>query len=648
MSDNIQLVQLSNYAAPDVKEYYGQKWVLNGRNNEFYQYVIDRSSGSPTNEAVLNVFEVLLYGKGIVKKGEKDLYEELNEIFPKEEQRKIISDYKKFNMFSAKLVKSEGGGVGRIKHFPIDKLGLEKADDDGVINNVYYSFDWSKTYKYKPQPIKIFKGRMSDNEMMLLYRPYQAGHFYFRIPDYFSCLQWAQTEEEISNFSINHILNGLSFGYVINFNNGGSMSEEMKDETERRIKDKLTGSENSGKFILSFNDGKEAEVTVVALNPNTEAHQQWDSMLTNARDQIIKAHGAFPSLFGITNASGFSNNADELNTQSKLIQDYQITPKQHSFLDAFKDVFELAKLETDLEFLPLRENYSTDDEEALEIPLGENETEVETPKVNKETAKAQASLRGSVGGVQGILGIQKSYSEGLTDFESAVTILIEIYGFVREVAEKLLGDPDAEVELSEHICLSDNNEATVELADHLISFGEDLDDKKWYLLSVNEVDYKTDDVIYESIKFASTGTARPNSKSKQDSDDIVIRYRYKGNKFPQREFCQKMVFADKLYRKEDILQMESPKTNPGFGKGAGGVSGYSIWLWKGGGKMSANFPNGTCRHKWQREIYLKRGGGVDVNSPLAKKITAMDARRKGYTVPTNRAAVGRTPNQNKV
>lgn len=583
MSDNIQLVQLSNYAAPDVKEYYGQKWVLNGRNNEFYQYVIDRSSGSPTNEAVLNVFEVLLYGKGIVKKGEKDLYEELNEIFPKEEQRKIISDYKKFNMFSAKLVKSEGGGVGRIKHFPIDKLGLEKADDDGVINNVYYSFDWSKTYKYKPQPIKIFKGRMSDNEMMLLYRPYQAGHFYFRIPDYFSCLQWAQTEEEISNFSINHILNGLSFGYVINFNNGGSIGEEMKDEVERRIKDKLTGSENSGKFILSFNDGKEAEVTVTQLNTNSEAHQQWDSMLTNAKDQIIKAHGAFPSLFGITNATGFSNNADELNTQSKLIQDYQIYPKQQSFLDAFKDVFELANLETDLEFLPLRDTYST---------------EVENEKDIKEI-------------------------------------------------EEIIKD---EVELSEHICLSDNNEATVELADHLISFGEDLDDKKWYLLSVNEVDYKTDDVIYESIKFATTGTARPNSKSEQDSDDIVIRYRYKGNKFPQREFCQKMVFANKLYRKEDILQMESPKTNPGFGKGEGGLSGYSIWLWKGGGKMSANFPNGTCRHKWQREIYLKRGGGVDVNSPLAKKITAMDARRKGYSVPTNTgkdSAAGLTPNQNK-
>ena len=64
-----------------------------------------------------------------------------------------------------------------------------------------------------------------------------------------------------------------------------------------------------------------------------------------------------------------------------------------------------------------------------------------------------------------------------------------------------------------------------------------------------------------------------------------------------------MVSSNKLYRKEDILQMEKSDTNPGFGKGKGGQSSYSIWLWKGGGKMSTKFPNGTCRHKWQREIF---------------------------------------------
>jgi hypothetical protein len=46
-------------------------------------------------------------------------------------------------------------------------------------------------------------------------------------------------------------------------------------------------------------------------------------------------------------------------------------------------------------------------------------------------------------------------------------------------------------------------------------------------------------------------------------------------------------------------------------------------------------------------IYLKRGGGVDVNSPLAQQIKVQDARRRGYDVPSNNRNVGITPHQNK-
>ena len=63
--------------------------------------------------------------------------------------------------------------------------------------------------------------------------------------------------------------------------------------------------------------------------------------------------------------------------------------------------------------------------------------------------------------------------------------------------------------------------------------------------------------------------------------------------------------------------------------------------------MSANFPNGTCKHKWQREIYLNREGGVDVNSPLAQTISTSEARRRGYKVPTNPSDVSVTPHNNK-
>src|SRR5690606_25040291 len=46
-----------------------------------------------------------------------------------------------------------------------------------------------------------------------------------------------------------------------------------------------------------------------------------------------------------------------------------------------------------------------------------------------ETLAAQAQLRGSVGGVQGILAIQQSVAQGTTDYDAAIGILTVVYGF---------------------------------------------------------------------------------------------------------------------------------------------------------------------------------------------------------------------------
>lgn len=55
-------------------------------------------------------------------------------------------------------------------------------------------------------------------------------------------------------------------------------------------------------------------------------------------------------------------------------------------------------------------------------------------------AEAKARLKGSVGGVQGLVQIQTSVAQGITDYEAAVTMLFEIYGFDDATARKLLGD----------------------------------------------------------------------------------------------------------------------------------------------------------------------------------------------------------------
>jgi hypothetical protein len=106
-----------------------------------------------------------------------------------------------------------------------------------------------------------------------------------------------------------------------------------------------------------------------------------------------------------------------------------------------------------------------------------------------------------------------------------------------------------------------------------------------------------------------------------------------------------MLQANKLYRKEDILAMSKVTVNPGFGMSPDPNEPYSIWLWKGGGKLSEAYPNGTCKHFWVRETYRRKG--TDILSPLAQKITPAQARKEGEILPTNDPRVYKAPHDMK-
>jgi hypothetical protein len=176
-------------------------------------------------------------------------------------------------------------------------------------------------------------------------------------------------------------------------------------------------------------------------------------------------------------------------------------------------------------------------------------------------------------------------------------------------------------------------------------FGEDIDLSEWDLIYKEKVDYDTDkdlDAQLEDLnnpkqsflskvfKFVSTGTARPNAKSEQDGAKFKSRYRYEGKiSDNSREFCRKMIKANKIYRKEDIIKMENQVVNAGWG--AKGADSYSIWLYKGGG---------DCGHSWSREIYAKKS---DVKSPLAKEFTPAQTRKQGEIVPKDNKKVYEKP-----
>jgi len=559
----IKLITLTNYVRPPLMEDKSRDWVMNGKLNQYYNYIIDRNNGSPTNASINESYTTLIYGKGLRTSSGAlgaEGWGRLQTILRPRELRKMVRDFQVFGEFSFEIIESKGGDLHSLTHVPKEMLIPAIANEKNEIEKYWFSRNWQKYTDIDYTPISFPAFGAQKGNSMFVARPYTVGNEYFGSPDYSSALVFAEIEEELSNMYISSIKNGLSAGYIINIPNGTNYTPEEKEEFERQVKKKLTTSSNASSFIISFND-QEVAIDITPFPVNSSVHKQWDTLTEQAKTQLMTAHRVIsPSLVGLSSASGFSSVADEMDMSERQTIKRVIKPKQDFVIEALEEVLVHYGINLDLYFAPLTE---------------------EKIEVKEETA-----------------------------------------------------------ELSSHVCMSDG--APTELADSLIELGETLDASEWTMLSSADVDYDTDGDLYDLVEFAtSTGTARPNSKSAQDSKEIAIRYRYVGNPNPQREFCKKMMQANKLYRKEDILQMNKAGINDGFG--LGGTNNYSIWLYKGGGKMSDNFPQGTCRHKWQREIYLKKGSSLDVNSPLAKTISTSEARRKGYKVPTNENIVSIKP-----
>ena len=344
-----------------------------------------------------------------------------------------------------------------------------------------------------------------------------------------AALPYIQLENELSNYFVNHVKNGFSAGHVINMNMQ-EPDDEMKGKIVADIKRKLTGSSNAGEVIVSFNSSKDYNTTVERIEVS-DAHSQYNWLCEFSRDQICVAHKVISgAILGIAKGTGFSSNAEEIETAFNETMINIITPKQELLCDNLEAITGMQNLA----FIPLRKSMA-DEAKSAQIPT------------------------------------QMAKHEHETD-----------------------GIADALIDLGEEV---DNEEWEVVLENDLEGVPENIDAKLNLSakLITNEIDLARD--------FASFW----KDGSEQDTSLFKVRYKYDGAGAGEREFCQKMMKANKVYRKEDIDLASDKVVNKGFGPR--GADTYNIWLYKGGV---------NCQHRWIRVIYLRKGN---------KKLSVYEARK---------------------
>jgi hypothetical protein len=373
----IHIVNMSSYTRPEIVEQYNRDWVEYGEDNNYFDYLIDRYNGSATNNAAINGIAEMIYGKGLEAVEEdakgKD-YKEMKELFTKSCMKKVCYDYKMMGQAAIQIIYSKDRKkIVQVEHMPVETLRAEKANNKGEIKGYYYAKDWSEvTYKTQPKRIPAF-GTSSSGLEILYIKPYRAGFYYYSPVDYQGGLQYAELEEEIANYHINNIQNGLAPSMLINFNNGVP-TEEQRSLIEQNIQEKFSGSSNAGRFILAFNDSKElsASIEPVILS---DAHEQYKFLSDESMRKVMVSHRIVsPMLVGIKDNTGLGNNAEELQTASLLMDNTVIRPMQVTILDELEKVLMYNGIELDIYFKTLQPLEFTDLTNAINDAEIEKET----------------------------------------------------------------------------------------------------------------------------------------------------------------------------------------------------------------------------------------------------------------------------------
>jgi hypothetical protein len=401
---NIRIVNLASHTTPAVVEDNRKEWVAYGEDNNYFQFLIDRYNGSATNNAIINGMTELIYGKGLYATDasrKPDEYAMMKSLFSRQCMRKITFDLKAMGQAAMQVIyNKDKTKIVQVEHMPIETLRMEKMNDDGEVTGYYYSKDWTKIRKkgFEPTRIPAFGfGEKGEGLEIYCIKPYRSGFYYYSPVDYQGGLPYAELEEEVANYHINNIKNGLSPSMLINFNNGVP-TEEERELIERRIIQKFSGSSNSGKFILAFNDNKEMAASIEPVQLS-DASEQYQFLADESMRKLMVAHRVTsPMLMGIKDNTGLGNNADELKTASLLFHNTVVRPIQELILDAIDDILAVNGASLNIYFktlqpLELQADMAEEEKEELsKVELGDDSRPFLDDELAHEMLDALADL----------------------------------------------------------------------------------------------------------------------------------------------------------------------------------------------------------------------------------------------------------------
>lgn len=463
----------------------------NSTKNNFPQILLQNVNDSPIGSAALDVWQEFTEGDGFVDPETGDV---------KVNKNQTLNDFN--NLHARDITSMEGVaihisyGVNGLpkgyKHMPFESTRLGELNDDGLVNrimfNPYYGIEqdfderftkWFYTFEADPELVikemGAHKLAFNSTENREITIPYPGQVFWFSIekplarvypqPFYFSAINWFRIDKEIQSFHERNIKNNFLLSVIINmFGNPDTPSGEPdKDGNQPSTigqdfdEQMRTFAKGDGSALVNWFQSAEGKATIDAF-PTNSHHDLFIALQNLTADQISIGTKTPRILLSIAESGKLGDTQEILNAirvmQGRTKRFREILKRIYTKIFKNSDKFAEGTDFTIRNINPINilpqwviDELSTKEKrdyikENFNVDLEPEQITADTPSqvgISPEQLAAQAQLKGSVGGVQGILAIQQGVASGLASRDSALEVLQLIYGFTLDEANRLLG-----------------------------------------------------------------------------------------------------------------------------------------------------------------------------------------------------------------
>lgn len=323
-------------------------FVKYGEYNDFPNHLIDLYNNSSIHSTCVNAIVDGIVGEGLVAdpsfvldRANPD--ESWNDLY-----RRLATDFKLYGGYAFEVVYNRPRTkVAAVYHIDFSWLRAKEMNYRGKIEGYYVSDEWGDKYRYSNRavpkevpylPVYNPSKAAEEPKQIYVYRPYAPGQKYYPLPDYVGALRVIDLDEEVDNFHLNNIKNGLAPSLAITtFTNA---DPDQRQAIENMLREQYAGTDNAGSLLYMDLDDP-ANAPVITPIPQNGADGYYTTLSDITTQKILTAHRiTSPMILGIKTAGQLGGREETLDAYLLLVNTV-IRPFQQTLLSSIEEMLEM-------------------------------------------------------------------------------------------------------------------------------------------------------------------------------------------------------------------------------------------------------------------------------------------------------------------